>query len=68
MNAKELVFQNTIMDSMACQMDARGRIKAAVVMSMIALNDIEKSLEYGRSANMQITGQMKLFRQTKRIA
>jgi hypothetical protein len=66
MNVKEIAFQNTVMDSMACQMDCRGKIKVSVVTLMVALQDIEKSLEYGRQANIQITGQLRLFRQNNR--
>jgi len=61
MKANEIAIQNTVMDSMACAMDCRGRLKAAVVYSMMALNDLEKSLQYSRNVNIAM-GQLKLFR------
>ena len=61
MKANEIAIQNTVMDSMACAMDCRGRLKVAVVYSMMALNDLEKSLQYSRNANIAM-GQLKLFK------
>ena len=63
---KAVLYKN--MDAMACSMDCRHKLDAIRLIAGKAVEDIEKSLQYGRDNNAEIEGQLKLFRTRRKKA
>ena len=50
------------MNAMSVQMDCRHKLAAIRILSQLAIEDLSKSLDYERTVNKSIEGQLRLWK------